>query len=66
MERTTDAMMKAVQVQKAKERLAANRSALAKAESAGSDEYIAIFKDWIKISECELADAMVMLRNPAY
>ena len=65
MIRTTDAMLKAVQVQKAKERLADSRAALSKAEAAGAHEYVAIFKDWIAIGEREVSDAMAILRNPA-
>jgi hypothetical protein len=65
MIRTTDAMIKAVNVQKAKERLASNRDALARAEAAGATEYVVLFKDWIATGEREVADAMEMLRNPA-
>ena len=65
MIRNTDAMMKAVLVQKAKERLADSRAALAKAEAAGAAEYVAMFKEWIAVGEREVADAMAMLRNPA-
>ena len=65
MIRTTDAMMKAVLVQKAQERLSASRAALAKAQAAGADEYVAIFKEWIAVGEREVSDAVAMLRNPA-
>jgi len=66
MIRTTDAMLKAVTVQKAKERLEGNRAALVKAEAAGAHEFVAIFKDFIAIGEREVEDAMTMLRNPTF
>jgi hypothetical protein len=65
MIRTTDAMIKSVNVQKAKERLQGNKDALAKATAAGSQEFIAIFNDWVATSEREVAEAMALLRNPA-
>lgn len=65
MIRTTDTMLKAMNVVKAKERLTANRDALARAEKAGAAEYVAIFKDWIATAEAEVATAEAWLRNPA-
>ena len=64
MIRTTDAMLKAVQVQKKKEMLAAHIEAFKKATDAGAHEIAAMFADWIKIGEREVEQAMALLRNP--
>lgn len=65
MIRTTDAMMKAVMVQKKKEMLSDNIEAFRKATEAGAHDIASIFADWIEIGKLEVAQAEAMLRNPA-
>jgi hypothetical protein len=65
MIRTTDTMLKAMNVVKAKERLASNRDALARAEQAKATEFVAMFRDFVSICETEVATAEAWLRNPA-
>ena len=66
MIRNTDAMMKAVIVQKKKEMLANNMVAYEKAKSAGAEDIAAIFLEWIEIGKREVDDAIAMMRNPSY
>jgi hypothetical protein len=65
MTRTTDAMMKAVIVQKKKEMLAAHIDALNKATSAGNSEIASVIAEMVAVSVIEVAAAEAMLRNPA-
>ena len=65
MIRTTDAMIKAMNVQKLKERRASNLDALQKASEAGRKDMVALFKSWIEIDDRDIANAMTLLRNPA-
>ena len=66
MIRTTDAMLKAVQVQKAKARLQDSRDALKKAQEAEATEFVALFTEWVQIGEQEVAMAEAFLKNPAW
>jgi hypothetical protein len=65
MIRNTDAMMKAVIVQKKKEMLAANVDAMNKATLAGNSEIAAVIAEMVAVSIIEVAAAEAMLRNPA-
>ena len=65
MIRTTDAMMKAVIVQKKKEMLAANIDAMNKARSAGSHEIADVLAEMVAVCVSEVAYAEAALRNPA-
>lgn len=65
MIRNTDAMMKAVIVQKKKAMLAANVDAMNKATVAGNSEIAAVIAEMVAVSIMEVAAAEAMLRNPA-
>ena len=65
MIRTTDAMMKAVIVQKKKEMLASNIEAMNKARDAGSHEIANVLAEMVAVCISEVAYAEAMLRNPA-
>lgn len=66
MIRTTDAMLKAVQVQKAKERLQDSIDARAKAKAAGRNDLLPMFNKMIAAGRNEVATAEAYLRNPAW
>ena len=65
MIRTTDAMIKAMNVQKLNERRASNVVALRKAKEAGRADMAAIFADFIEIDNVEIASARELMMNPA-
>ena len=65
MIRNTDAMMKAVTVQKKKEMLAANIDALNKATSAGNKSIAAVLAEMVAACVIDVAAAEAALRNPA-
>ena len=65
MIRTTDAMLKAVIVQKKKEMLAANIDAMNKATAAGNSAIAAVIAEMISACVMDVAAAEAMLRNPA-
>lgn len=66
MIRTTDAMIKAVQVQKAKEALRNNIDARAKAIAAGANDLVPVFDEMISACRADVARAEEFLRNPAW
>lgn len=65
MIRTTDAMIKAMNVQKLNERRAANVAAMTSAKAAGRADMVAIFAEFIDVDDVEIANARAMLLNPA-
>lgn len=65
MIRTTDAMMKAVVVQKKKEMLAANVDAMNKATAAGNKIIASVLAEMVAACIMDVAAAEAMLRNPA-
>lgn len=65
MIRTTDAMIKAMNVQKLVERRAANVAAMASAKAANRADMASIFAEFICVDDAEIAVARDWLRNPA-
>lgn len=65
MIRNTDSMIKAMNVQKAKERMKSWHDALNGAIEAGNDDMANLFRGFIQDSAREIDEAMDVLRNPA-
>lgn len=65
MIRNTDAMMKAVQVQKIKERIADIQQSIVRANAVHRFEIVEIFNTALAIEKRNLAYAYGLLKNPA-
>lgn len=65
MIRNTDSMIKAMNVQKAKERMKSWQDALNGAIEAGNDDMANLFRGFIQDSAREIDEAMDALKNPA-
>ena len=65
MIRNTDSMIKAMNVQKAKERMKSWQDALSGAINAGNHDMSNLFRGFIQDSAKEVDDAMDALKNPS-